>query len=200
MTLHEKIVAAFMTGQINVDELPDSDPVAIRGKECAELFTAGVATLRVFIPNERIRALAHMIWDLVGNKRVQVALGPEVPTLSFTAIRMRGVLQGIVLIPRAWPTMTKEDAFMQLGAILFVGAQVVDFYNDRLLGDPTSRARWHAYGAELLFTLSQILPGWHPNEYQLEVMKKYPDGLDTKGVELYAFKPFEPSKPSKESA
>jgi len=199
MTLREEIVAGFTAGQVHVDELPDSDPVAVRGKECAELFAAGVATLRVFIPNERVQALAQMVWDLVGNKRVQVALGPEVPSLTFTAVRVRGVSQGMVLIPRTWPAMTKEDAFMQLGAILFVGAQVVDFYNDRLIGDPTNRARWHAYEAELLFTLVKIW-GWRPNEYQLEAMKKYPDGLDTKGVELYAFKPFEPSKPSKESA
>jgi hypothetical protein len=197
LTLREKIVAAFTTGQVHVDALPDSDPVAIRGKECSELFTAGVATLRVFIPNERIRALANMVWDLVGNKRVQVALGPEVPSLTFAAMDIRGSLQGIVFIPRTWPAMTKEDAFMQLGAILFVGAQIVDFYNDPGVDNPTNRARWHAYEAELLFTLCEILVGWRPNEYQLEVMKKYPDGLDTKGVELYESKPFDPSEPAK---
>ena len=194
MTLLEEIVSAFTADQVNIDDLPDSDPVAVLGQKCSTLFTNGVATLGAVVPNERIQTLARVIWDLVGNKRVLIALGPKVPTLAFTAMQDRGVLQGIVFIPQAWPEMAQKDAFMQLGAILFVGAQAVDFYNDRLMNDPTAEGRWHAYEAELLHTLRKLMPDWKPNVYQTKVMAQYPDGLDTAGVELYAFKSYEPSK------
>ena len=102
--------------------------------------------------------------------------------------------QGLVLIPKDWPAMTQNDPFMQLGAILFVGAQVVDFYNDRLIGDKTAPGRWQAYEAELLRTLKQTLPRWTPNEYQQKILQRYPDGLDSPGVDLYTYKSYEPSK------
>jgi hypothetical protein len=32
------------------------------------------------------------------------------------------------------------------------------------------------------------------NDYQREVLAKYPDGLDSPGVQLYAYKPYEPAR------
>lgn len=186
----EEITASFVAGQVSVDDLPADDPAVRIGRECSALFTNGVGTLRDIIPNERIRSLARVLWDVVGSKYVLVAMGPKVPSLAFTVMRMNGVMQGIVLIPQDWAAQTEKDVFMQLGAILFTGAQVVDYYNDRLL-EPTAKPRWYAYEAELLRTLRGLLPDWQPNEYQTEALKKYPDGLDTKGIELYTLKPFE---------
>lgn len=196
MSALDEILKVFAAEKVNLKDVPEDDPIAAIGRKCEALFTGGVDALRSIIPNERIRALARVVWDLVGHKRVLVVLGTEVPTLSFTVMRYGGVDQGIVMLPRNWPQMSVEDPFMQLGAILFVGAQVVDFYNDRLVGNRAARFRWGAYEAELLFTLAQILPGWKPNEYQLEVMARYPEGLDTKGVELYTVPPYESTKES----
>ena len=190
--LLEQILGAFKAPQVNIAELPADDPIAQIGNVCERLFTDGVDVLRSLIPNDRIRALARVVWDLIGNKHALVALGPDVPTLSFTAMRLRSEVRGIVLIPKSWPQMVEEDgSFMQLGAILFVGAQVVDFYNDRLFGDPAARGRWHAYEAELLRTLRQLLPSWKPNDYQRQALEKYPDGLDSAGITLYPYKPYE---------
>jgi len=195
MTLLAQLMGAFLSKQVNVDDLPSGDPTARLGKECADLFTNGVATLRAVVPNERIQKLAAVLWDLVGNKYVLVALGPNVPSLTFSVMRVKGTVQGIVFIPQNWPEMSRTDTFMQLGAVLFVGAQIVDYYNDRLL-EPTARARWGAYEAELLLLLRQLLPDWKPNEYQLEAMQRYPQGLNTKGVEVYTSKPYEKRVPS----
>ena len=194
MTLFEEVVAAFGGTQVNVNDLPEDDPAAKLGKTCEALFTGGVDVLRSILPNDRIRALGRVVWDLVGHKQVLVAIGPDVPSLSFTMMQYKGVHQGLVLIPKNWPTMTQDDPFMQLGAIVFVGAQIVDFYNDRLIDDKTAHRRWQAYEAELLRTLKQTLPRWEPNEYQAEILGRYPDGLDTPGVDLYPYKSYEPSK------
>jgi hypothetical protein len=194
MSALDEILKVFAAEKVNLKDVPEEDPIAAIGRKCEALFTGGVDALRSIIPNERIRALARVVWDLVGHKRVLVVLGTEIPTLSFTVMRHGGVDQGIVMLPRNWPQMSAEDPFMQLGAILFVGAQVVDFYNKRLIGDPSARARWGAYEAELLFTLAQILPGWKPNAYQLEVLARYPEGLDTKGIELYTVPPYQPAQ------
>lgn len=195
-TLLKEVLGAFGAMQVNVDDLPESDSTAEVAKVCARLFTEGVETLRSIVPNDRVRALARVVWDLVGHKRVLVALGPNVPTLSFTAVQRQGngVVQGIVLIPKLWSRMVEDDPFMQLGAILFVGAQVVDFHNDRLFHDPGARSRWHAYEAELLRTLGQKLPSWEPNGYQREVLAKFPAGLDSPGVALYPVESYVPSK------
>lgn len=194
MSLLDEVVSAFAAEQIDVDDLPESDPTARIGKTCGDLFTAGVETLRSIIPNERIRALGRVVWDLVGNKRVLTALGPDVPSLSFTCMRMKGVVQGIVLMPKTWPQMVEDDPFMQLGAILFVGVQVVDFYNDRLFGDSGARVRWQAYEAELLRTLQETLSQWTPNEYQRQLLAKYPRGIDSPGVDVYAYRAYQPSQ------
>jgi len=196
MSLLEEVLAAFTGNQVNVNDLPKGDPAIALGRVCAELFTDGVGTLRSIVPNERVAALSAVIWDLLGNKQVNIALGPPVSSLGFTVMEREGVWQALILIPHTWPKMVGADIFMQLGAILYTGVQAVDFYNDRLLRDPTGPARWHAYEAELLHTLQQKLKDWTPNEYQRTVMAKYPNGLDSPGVTLYPFKGYEPAKGS----
>lgn len=194
MTLLEEVIAAFGGAQVNVNDLPEDDPTAKIGKACEKLFTGGVGVLRSNVPNDRIRALGRVVWDLVGHKQVLTAIGPDVPSLSFTVMKLKEMHQAIILIPKQWPKMVKDDPFMQLGAILFVGAQAVDFYNDRLLGDDGVQRRWQAYEAELLHSIMTLLPRWKPNEYQREILARFPDGLDSKGVELYPYKPYVPSQ------
>ena len=195
MTLFEQILASFGASQVNVNDLPEDDPTSKVGKACESLLTEGVDVLRSLVPNDRVNALARVIWDLIGHKQVLAAIGPDVSTLAFTVMGFKGQpRQGVILIPKQWPQMVTDDPFMQLGAILFVGVQVVDYYNDRLIGDPGTRRRWHAYEAELLRTLRTLLPSWQLNEYQREILERFPDGLDSKDVDLYPYKPYAPAQ------
>ena len=192
-----QILAAFTAKQVNLKDLPADDPLTQIGNVCEALFTAGVDMLRSVIPNDRVRAIASVVWDLVGHKEVLVALGPDVPTLSFTAIRFDkadDAVKGVVLVPKKWPQMVDEEVFMQLGAILFVGSQVVDFYNGKLIGNTDAPGRCRAYEAELLRTLVQAAPDWKPNDYQRQILDKYPAGLDSPGVVLYPYRSYAPSK------
>jgi hypothetical protein len=199
-TFVESLVALW-SNPVNINDLPESDPIAALGRTCETLFTDGVDVLRAS-PNDRISALARVVWDLIGHKQIQVVIGPDVQSLTFTCMQLRGVLQGFVLVPKRWPEMIKADAFMQSGALLFVGAQLVDFHNDRLINEASTGVyadappRWYAYEAEFLRTIKQLLPDWAPNEYQRKLMEEYPDGLDSAGVELYAFKGYEPARGS----
>jgi hypothetical protein len=183
----EEILAAFGGSQVALKDLPDDDPMAPIARQCENLFTYGVDVFRSFLPNDRLRALARVVWDLVGHKQVLVAIGPNVPSLSFAVMQLKSVRQGLVLIPKNWPEQIKTDYFMQLGAIIFTGAKVVDFYNDRLIDDPVASSRWSAYEAEYLHLIGKLLPrfGFQPNDYQRGVMAKFPSGLDSPGVELY---------------
>jgi len=195
--LLDQILAAFAAKQVNLRDLPADDPLAQVGDVCESLFTAGVDMLRSIVPNDRVRELAAVVWDLVGHKEVLVALGPDVPSLSFTAIRFDKAddqIKGVVLVPKTWPQMVDAEPFMQLGAILFVGVQVVDFYNKRLIGDANAPGRCCAYEAELLRTLAQTTPTWKPNDYQRQILDKYPAGLDSPGVVRYPYRPYEPKK------
>lgn len=188
--LIQEIVGAFAATQVNIKDLPSDDPRAQVGAVCEELFTAGVDMLRSIIPNDRVRAIARVIWDLVGRKHVLVALGPDVPTLSFTAMRFDGEVKGLILMPKKWPQMVDDEPFMQLGAILFVGVQAVDFDNDQLIGNADAPMRCRAYEAELLRTLTQM-PDFRPNSYQRQVMAEYPSGLDSPGLVLYPYRSYE---------
>jgi len=191
-----QILAAMQQPEVSVDDLATNDPQAVLGRQCADLFTGAVGALRDLIPNPRVQEIARVVWDLVGHKQVAVVLGPQVPTLSFTVVREHSVLRGRIFVPWAWPAMVKADPFLQLGAVLFVGAQVVDFYNDHLLDDRTGPLRWQGYEAELLLTLQRLVKNWKPTLYQSELLQRFPKGLDTESVKatLYAFKSYTPPK------
>lgn len=189
-----ELLRMFKGPKVDLKDLSAQDSRAVLGKKCEVLFTNGVDVLRSRVPNERVRGLARVVWDLVGNKQVLVGLGADVPTLTFMVLLQGGIHQGVVLIPWEWPKMVEEDPFMQLGAILFVGAQIVDFYNDRLFEGRRGYRRHQAYEAEMLHTFKGWLPGWTPNAYQCQILKNFPDGLDTKDVELYVYKAYVPSK------
>lgn len=191
---YAQIVAVFLAPKTDLRDLPEGDPLAALGQTCEALFTSGVEVLRSLVPNDRIRSIARVVWDLVDHKQVLVVLGAEVPSITFTVMQRSGVHQGLVLIPKACPELVEADPFMQLGAILFAGVQAVDFYNDRLVGDRGAHRRWQAYEAELLRTLKVGVRRWTPNVWQQEILRSCPDGLDTDGVELYAYKPYAPSK------
>lgn len=180
-----RVVEALMAPQVNVDDMPVEDPVAQNARVCARMFTNGVDVLRGLVASPAVRKLAHLMWDLVGSQQVQVCVTEEVPTVSFAALRQQGVDQGLVLLPTRWPQMVADDWLMQLGAILYVGVQVVDFCNDQLTDRIAAYRRRAAYEAELLLTIQRIHPTWEPNTYQKQVIAENPDGIRSHGVLLY---------------
>lgn len=172
-----EVLAAFNCEKpqllINMDP---SDPFAQKARIAQDLFTGGVHALRI-IDNPAISGLMSYVWDIFHHRHVLMAMGPDVPSLSFAlAGKEGGGLQALVFAPHNWPDMVKEDPLMQLGAIIANGSQCADFYNG-LINSPesvnTARSRANSYEAEFLLMLDSPL-----NEYQREILALYPKGWD----------------------
>lgn len=189
-----ELMAAFIKGGERVEKMPEGDPLRAKGMRLGDRFTEGVAMLRGF-PNPDLRTLMAMVWDIVGNRVVPIALGPEVPSLTFGAMGSKEKPDGIIFIPHNWEAMIEEDPVCQLGALVFVGSQAVDFYNGRIAIDPKAlmdRAR--ANEAEYLVTIRESAPDHKMNDWQKKMLEEFPEGLRSEGIKkhLYKFKPFVP--------
>jgi hypothetical protein len=177
-----EVLSAFTPDSPNHHNLKDmdlGDPFAQTGYLCEQTFTAGVDTLRRF-ENAPIGNLMSYVWDIYHYHHVVVALGPDVPSLSIAVTKKGDLLQALTFVPHRWLEMIKEDPVMQLGALIFVGSQVTDYYNNRIMtreNNELSKQRATSYEAEYL----RLIQGsnFKFNSYQESVLKKYPNGFDT---------------------
>jgi hypothetical protein len=195
-TLASEIATAFFLPPTGVKELPEgrekADALAMQ-----EAFTNAVDYLRSRFPNEKVRKRAARIWETINQRKVNVALGPEVSSLYFAFTRSshpsfrlgQHSAQGMIFMPHRWLDMVAADAVMQTGAVLFVGSQAVDFGDGLLVGqgqhlishtESVERAR--VFEAEYLLAVLEKTPGWKPNDYQARLLTEWPEGLGSKGA------------------
>jgi hypothetical protein len=91
-------------------------------------------------------------------------------------------------MPHEWLDQISQDPLLQMGAIVFVGSQIVDFHNERIGVSPEQAAisikRARAYEAEYLLTLRKVSSTVTLNDYQHRVLQEYPSGLMTPSVAL----------------
>lgn len=190
MTLYEEIISAFTQPAI-----PNADMV-VKAQEMEYFVTSGVDYLRSAFPNNDIRYLMSIVWDLIGNNITPFALGPDVPTLSLAIVGRKSdpsFRQPAIFAPINWLDMIEKDHVYQMGALVFIGSQAVDYYNNRLLNDPAvARQRAYIYEAEYSHTVKNLTPDWQPNANQNRMMKEYPAGLKTPAIEglIYKSRPF----------
>jgi hypothetical protein len=82
-----QMILSFSEGSgKRVENLPEGDPLRIKGQEMSDYFTSGVGMLKTVFPNPEIRGLMAMVWDIVGSRIVATAMGPEVPSLTLAAM------------------------------------------------------------------------------------------------------------------
>ena len=175
-----QIVGAFQPDKgTHIEKLDKADPTYRQARTIEAAFTGGVEVLRSAFPNERIRALGSVIWDIFHHRYVSMALGPAVPTLSIGIFGRPDALQALVFAPHNWAEMTAKNPLMELGAIVLVGSQAVDFYNGRVLTDGSGvmmhRAR--SYEAEYIRSLGSAVK---LTDYQQELLREFPHGFDTR--------------------
>lgn len=176
----EAQILSFLQVIRDAKELSTDHPDYSQAKECETLFTRGVDFLRSEFPNPVIRRLASVVWDVVGQKITPVAWGLDVKVLSFVVVGHKSAPQGMVIPPLNWAKMMGQDPIMQLGALVFVGSQVIDYANDRFLNDkPNVRPRAIAYEAEYLNTVRSLSASWEPCGYQSQVLQEFPEGVAT---------------------
>lgn len=195
--LQAQVLGAFFGESVRAEKLPAGDPLRVNGQKMSDAFTNGVAFLLTSFPNNHIQSLMKLVWDVVGHRIAPVALGPQVPSLSLAA-RLDG--DAIIFMPHNWLEMIAKDPVEQMGALVFVGSQAVDFYNGRLLTSKETAQEDHtntikrarAYEAEYLKTVKGGFPDWKFTPYQQKVLGEYPEGISTPTVAslLYLWKPF----------
>jgi hypothetical protein len=173
--LRAELTSALLLRAVEMNDLPDTDPDKQKMRLMSDTFTAAVDFLRSQFPNDSIRALMAMVWDLVGHRVAPVVFGPDVPTLSFAAVQRGDVESAVIIMPHQWLERVKVDVVNETGAIVFVGSQAVDFYNDRIRDRTAMRGA--AYEAEYLLTAKKLSPSYVFNEYQRGVLEDFPEGL-----------------------
>jgi len=194
-----EMIAAFVPNQENTfhqETMPEGE-LKDAVVKMSEAFTGGVGFLKHFFPNPAIRELMTMVWDLVGNRITPVACGPSVPTLTLAVMGNRQLLQAIIFMPHNWLQMIghkpPNSVIYQMGGLVFVGSQAVDFYNGKFLDSPHDvEKRARAHEAEYLITVDDPIGTVGFNDYQKKLLDEYPKGLATPSIRslLYKSKPF----------
>ena len=171
-------------------DLKEDDPLRVKADLLGDGFSQVVEFLRSMLPNPAINKMAAVLWDVVGNKIVPVALGPEVTAVSFFASKRGPIVNAYLILPPDWGEMYHKDPIMQTEAIVFNGSKAVDVYNDRL--DNLMPQRATMYEAEYLKTIQTIAPLYELDEYQKGVLAQFPEGVDSPGAKglLYESKLF----------
>lgn len=180
-----KVLGAFAGEHVRLEDLNPEDDLAKRGQQFSDFFTRCVATFKVW-PDPHIALLANHIWDVFHNKHVQLCIGPQLSSLHLAIVPPQFLAKlnlpvgvdhrCLVFAPPTWTDLIKEDPIMQMGGVLFVGSQSVDFYNGRHLIDPKALgARAAMYESRFLKTM----PPEKLNGYQKSLITKYKGEIDT---------------------
>lgn len=152
--------------------------------------TSTVGYLRSLFPNKHINEICSQLWDLLESKKLQSALAPGLRQVVFSLmVGKSGSRAGVILIPDNFYELYQKDAVYMTGAFVFCASQAKDFclsgkeFSSKEEAEEFSKevlARSQSYEAEYLLTIQRITPNWKPNDYQTFLMKKYPEGINTK--------------------
>jgi|SRR5688572_9798220 len=174
----------FPTAEFH-DEQPVSETDVATTLE--RLYTATVASVASH-PNKMLATLGKNLWSVMHHRHVALVMHDGFPSMSFfVAAPRRGErAQGMIVAPGPWVALMKSQPLVAIGAVIFAGSQAVDFYNDRLIGEPTrERAiqRALAYEAEFL----KGFPDYPLSDYQKGLLKMHPEGITA--AHLYDYRP-----------
>jgi hypothetical protein len=180
----------FKAGHIK--DQPAGSPIRTVGEGIIEVFDEIVHFHRSIFPNQHIRRLMSMVWQIVGNRVTPVAVVQEkLFGLHFYCEASKGGRASYILVPIHWQELVKANPIFQCGGMVFTASQVQDFYNDKL-GELEMKSRARAYEDEFLNTIkTSVDPQYKLNEYQQKIVDAYPQGLESlpPGL-LYESKPW----------
>ena len=170
---------------VNIQSISDKsgtdDPFFLQMKLMQDEFSDLVDVMKTheYVSNPAINRLMKLFYLLVGNKITPVAINDAVPTLGFWCEVKRGRSLAVIMLPPNWHKMLREDAYMQMGAMVFAASQSKDYWNNRFIPDEkeTIHKRAWSYESELLHYFARTSPKFKPNEYQKTIMADYPNGI-----------------------
>lgn len=181
ITIDHKVLLERLLGTVvRAADLVATDPERVQGEQLGDAFTAGVDVLRGLAGDEAapVQQLGEYAYQVIHHRHAAVAVGPEVDSVSVLVAIRAGVPECFVFLPHQWQRMVMEAPLMQLGALVGACSKVTDFYNGRFGADlpRVIERRAMSLEAELLrLEAFRVLAG-KLNDYQREVVKRYPAG------------------------
>lgn len=178
VTYQEAIKELFPTA-VGLDTLDRQSALFKRGKAAEQLFTYSVAAMRL-LPNAALSELGRHVWDVMHWRHVHAVIFGSIKTPTFTVSQKKddGSQQATILIPENWVKMATKEPVMAFGSVIFTGSQAVDFFNGRVRVESTERIGERAQSYEASMLLGYPAAGL--NDYQRELLEKYPHGYDSK--------------------
>jgi hypothetical protein len=178
-TIVEMLAVLSCDSRKFLKDFPADSSIAQNATQAEQLFTSAVDVLR-HSNSPIISDLMSYVWDVFHYRHILMAIGPRVKSITFAAARKKdGTIQGLIFLPPNWPEMVKADPVMQMGAVLFTGSQVSDFYNGLIISKEEQALvlyRARSYEAEYLLLLHN--GGIPLNEYQQQVLTENPTGFN----------------------
>lgn len=142
------------------------------------LYIKVLSQLRNF-PHPDTQTMADALWEIVYHNLVFVSLAePHQPLRVHVSVIEDVFQQAVIQVPEDWLLMFQDDPIYQLGGVLYTGSQAVDFYNGRL-DLHTSAALAQAHEAELLRLTTRAFPAYELDQYQRQLMERFPKGLNS---------------------
>ena len=135
-------------------------------------------------PNREINQVVTLMWRLIANKEIPVALDQwGFPAMTFAVLGKDIEQIPIFIMPGDFITQVSEDPVFQLGLIAYMASQARDFYTGRITSRSSDKVnrRARGYEAEALLTLQEMAreEGVDLNfhDFQLEILTENPQGL-----------------------
>lgn len=189
-----------------LEQLPIPDSFQDRVEQMTQTFDSLVDYLRNpnSFPNPEINKLATLMWRLIGNKHIPVALDPteKIPSISFAVLGYQTEQRPFLFLPKNFLELTKQAPEVQIGAFAYMASQCRDFFCNKVTGENSKEInrRSQAYEAEALLTMQEmarkegitlrLIP------FQLEILENFPNGLEDLEPELvYPTPPYSIFKP-----
>jgi len=127
-------------------------------------------------PSKPLNDLAELTWQLIGKNIVPVAFG-GVPTITMCIEIRRQQKAAAMIFPQDIQSRMKKEGLVFLGGMVYNASKARDYYNNQVFDIKAFECRAMAYEAEFLRILKkQEIPF---NDYQEEVLKKFPNGLNS---------------------
>lgn len=141
-----------------------------------EKVTRLIHYLATSFPDKGVNDLMLHAWALFNTRTCDVcSFAVATPTAALIKARDSEKLRMMMLIPEQWNDVPTKE----LGALVFCGSQVVDYYNDRMNKSTVEQTREikdraRMYEAQFLRVVAEQDTTFVPDDYQREIMEEHP--------------------------
>lgn len=166
-TCHSLVNSRQSSHHFRIGVLSETDP---------KVLLLQVARYLRSIPNLSISRLMTSFLEVLNSGMISIIERP-VKAAVFTVTSLP---QAYVVLPSNLAELLQSDMTTQLGTLVFIGSQAIDYVQERFLTETNSSdTRAKSYEAEFLMCARGNAAFWEPNSYQLDLLQKFPEGVSS---------------------